>query len=171
MSSWREKIGSLFLAHHRQLESLARKSIGNSETAADLVQDVFARTLAAGPRATEDDDKRVLHASVRNAVIEHHRTERRRSQIMASVLPEQMVAPVCSPQLGLEARQALSALDEALYQLSPRCRGIFIMRRVEGLSNEEIARRHGISINSVEKHIARALRHCQAYLACHSREN
>jgi RNA polymerase sigma-70 factor (ECF subfamily) len=171
MSSWREKIGSLFLAHHRQLESLVRKSVGNGDIAADLVQDVFARTLAAGPRATEEDDCRVLHASARNAAIEHHRTEQRRIEIMASMLPEQMVTAVPSPEAGLEARQALCALDEALRQLSPRCRDIFILRRVEGLSNEEIARRHGISVNSVEKHIARALRHCQTSLACHFREN
>jgi RNA polymerase sigma-70 factor (ECF subfamily) len=78
---------------------------------------------------------------------------------------------VPSPEAGLEAKQALSALDEALCQLSPKCRDIFIMRRVEGLSNEEIARQHGISVNSVEKHIARALRHCQTCLACHFNEN
>jgi RNA polymerase sigma-70 factor (ECF subfamily) len=171
MSNWREKIGSLFLAHHRQLEGLVRKSVGNSDIAADLVQDVFARTIAAGPRATEEDDRRVLRASARNAAIEHHRTERRRREIIALVLPEQMVKPVPSPEAGLEAKQALSALDEALCQLSPKCRDIFIMRRVEGLSNEEIARQHGISVNSVEKHIARALRHCQTCLACHFNEN
>ncbi len=42
---------------------------------------------------------------------------------------------------------------------------MFILRRVHGLSNAEIAQRHGISINTVERHIARALRHCQKCLA------
>ncbi len=171
MSGWRKKIGSLFLAHHRQLESLVRKSVGNSDTAADLVQDVFARALAAGPRPTEDDDHRVLYASARNAAIEHHRTQRRRGEIISSLLPEQLTAPAPSPEAGLQARQTLRALDEALCQLSPRCREIFILRRVEGLSNAEIARRYGISVNSVEKHIARALRHCQSCLAEHLRES
>jgi RNA polymerase sigma-70 factor (ECF subfamily) len=171
MSSWREKIGSLFLANHRQLESLVRKSVGNGDVAADLVQDVFTRALAAGPRASEEDDRRVLRVSARNAAVEHHRIERRRARIMASMLPEQMVTAAPSPEAGLEAKQTLCALDEALCQLSPRCRDIFILRRVEGLSNEEIAHRHGISVNSVEKHIARALRHCQTSLACHLRES
>lgn len=171
MSGWRKRIGSLFLAHHRQLESLVRKTVGSADTAAELVQDVFARALAAGPRHSEDDDRRVLYASARNAAIEHYRSQKRRSGIMSSLLPEQLVMPLPSPEAGVHARQTLSALDDALSQLSPRCREIFILRRVEGLSNDEIASRHGISVNSVEKHIARALRHCQTCLAEHFRED
>ena len=170
MSNWRKKISYLFQAHHRQLESLVRKRVGSADTAADLVQDVFLRTLAAGPRASDEDDRRVLYASARNAAIEHHRTHRRRSEIISSLVSEQLVAPSASPEAGLQARQTLAVLEETLNQLSPRCREIFILRRVDGLSNEEIARKQGISVNSVEKHISRALRHCQARLAEHLRE-
>lgn len=167
MLDWRTTIGSLFAAHQRRLISVVRKSVGNREIAADIVQDVFARALVAGPRSSLDDDRRVLYASARNAAIEHHRSERRRAELIASVLPEQVITPASSFEAGVQARQALAALDEALCKLSPRCREIFILRRVEGLSNQEIAWRHGISINSVEKHIARALRHCQSCLAEH----
>ncbi len=166
MSSWRSMIGSLFLANHRQLESIVRRSVGSGDAAADIVQDVFARTLAAGPKGTAEEERRMLFASARNAAIDHHRTERRRSRLMSMILPEQYAAPhEASPQVRLETKQALSALDEALRQLSPRCRDIFILRRVHGLASAEIARRHGISVNTVEKHIARALRHCQAHAA------
>jgi RNA polymerase sigma factor (sigma-70 family) len=171
MTSWSNRISSLFQAHRAQLESMVRRRVGNVDTAADLVQDVFLRVMMAGPRETERDDQRVLFASARNAATEHLRSRLRRSDIMASLVPEQLAAAPISPQATLEAREAISALDEALAQLSPRCREIFIRRRVEGLSNEEIARRYGISINSVEKHIARALRHCQTSLADHLRES
>ncbi|WP_119943795.1 RNA polymerase sigma factor [Neorhizobium sp. NCHU2750] len=165
MSGWRERIGSLFQTHHQKMESFLRRKGANADLAADLVQDVFARTLAAGPRASETDDVRVLYASARNAVIESHRSQRRRGDILSSLVPEQLTCDIPSPEDRLEARQTLRALDIALAELSPRCREIFLLRRVEGLSNSEIARRQGISINSVEKHIARALRHCQKCLA------
>ncbi|MET0313212.1 MAG: sigma-70 family RNA polymerase sigma factor [Hansschlegelia sp.] len=165
MSTWRERIGALFITYHRQLETIARRSVGNGEIAADIVQDIFVRALAAGPRASLDDDRRVLFASARNAAIEHHRSERRRADLMAAVLPDQFAAPTCLPDQTLAAREGLSALEEAMMELSPRCRDIFIMRRVDGISNQEIASRHGISVNSVEKHIARALRHCQIRLS------
>ncbi len=166
MSTWCTMIGSLFAANRRQLESMVRKRIGSSDTAADIVQDVFTRTLAAGPKGTLDDERRMLFASARNAAIDHHRTERRHGRLMAMLVPEQY-SPLCeaSPEEHLAGKQAFSALDQALDQLSPRCREIFLLRRVHGLSNTEIARRHGISVNTVEKYIARGLRHCQAFLA------
>jgi RNA polymerase sigma factor (sigma-70 family) len=162
MSNWQNMIGSLFVANHRQIESMVHKSIGNRETAADIVQDVFTRALAAGPKGAAGDERRMLYASARNAAIDHHRTERRRSRLTSMIVPEQYACGFeVSPEARLEARQELSALEAALAELSPRCREIFILRRVHGLSNMEIARRHGISVNTVEKYIARALRHCQ----------
>ncbi|MCD4512167.1 sigma-70 family RNA polymerase sigma factor [Brucella pseudogrignonensis] len=171
MAGWRKKVSSLFAVHHERLESLVCKRVRDREAAADIVQDVFARALAAGPRMTEEDDRRVLYASTRNATVEHYRSQKRRTDIVASLVPEQLAPPVASPEAGLEARQALHALDDALSQLSPRCREIFILRRIEGLSNAEIADRYGISVNGVEKHIARALRHCQQCLSGHIDRN
>jgi RNA polymerase sigma factor (sigma-70 family) len=161
MTSWFSRIELLFQTHRCRLESVVRKSIRDKETSADIVQDVFASILAAGPRATVEDDRNVLYAAARNAAIEHHRKEARRATLLSRVLPEQIHASNTSAEDGLQAKQALSALDHALSTLSPKCREIFLSRRVEGLSNAEIARRFGISVNSVEKHIARALRHCQ----------
>ncbi len=143
------------MIHQRKLEAMVHKRVRNRDIASDIVQDVFSRLLVAGPRETVDDDRRVLFASTRNAAIEYHRMSSRPSRLMAGFLPEQYFADAPSPGDRLEARQALSDLDMALSELSPRCRDIFILRRVHGLSNEEIARRHGISINSVEKHMHR----------------
>jgi RNA polymerase sigma factor (sigma-70 family) len=166
MSNWQNMIGSLFVANHRQIESIVRKSVRSSETAADIVQDVFTRALAAGPKGAANDERRMLYASARNAAIDHHRTERRRSRLTSMIVPEQYACGFeVSPEARLEARQELSALEAALAELSPRCRDIFILRRVHGLSNVDIARKHGISVNTVEKHIARALRHCQNRLS------
>jgi len=148
-----------------------RRRVGNAETAADIVQDVFTRVLAAGQKGSLEEEQRMLFAAARNAVIDHHRTERRRSALLSLTVPEQHTASFdVSPEERLETRQALSALDSALAELSPRCREIFLLRRVHGLSNAEIARQQGISVNSVEKHIARALRLCQAHMTEHMRQ-
>ena len=167
MRTWSDTIAALFLAHRQRLVGMVNRRIGDRDTAADIVQDVFTRVFTAGPRASVEENERVLYASARNAAIEHHRTTTRHARLFGSMLPVQRRAEVPTPDRHVEASQALSALDEALQGLSPRCRDIFILRRVHGLSNDEIARAHGISVNSVEKHIARALRHCQTHLADH----
>ena len=171
MANWLNRIELLFSTHRRRLESIVRKNIRDREASADIVQDVFVRILASGPHATIEDDRNVLYAAARNAAIEHSRKEGRRAAILSCLLPEQLLSPAASAEDALHAKQALSSLDKALDTLSPRCRDIFLMRRVEGLSNAEIAKRCGISVNSVEKHIARALRHCQTCASDYFGEN
>jgi RNA polymerase sigma-70 factor (ECF subfamily) len=46
----------------------------------------------------------------------------------------------------------------AILALPPRCRAVYLMNRMDGLSYSEIARRCGISAKAVEKHMSRALR-------------
>ncbi|AGT11082.1 RNA polymerase sigma factor [Paracoccus aminophilus] len=166
MSSWRDTIAGLFLTHRRRLERSVRARVGNADIAAEIVQDVFLRTLMAPPRASDEEGRRLLYAAARNAAIEHYRSETRRSRILQALLPEQLGrTATTSGEDHTSAREALATLEKSLADLSPRCREIFLQRRVEGLSNAEIARHHGISVNSVEKHIARALQHCAARLS------
>jgi RNA polymerase sigma-70 factor (ECF subfamily) len=51
--------------------------------------------------------------------------------------------------------QVVAALDE----LSPQCRRVFVMHKLEGLSHPEISARVGISRSTVEKHMGSALKH------------
>lgn len=167
MTSWHRRLEHLFGAHGRRLESLVARRVKDRETAAEIVQDVFCRMLGAGSRGTLDADTKVLYASARNAAIDHGRAESSRRRILAALRPEQLACEPAAPDAVASGRAAIAALEEALSELSPRCREIFILHRVENLPNAEIARRYAISVSAVEKHIARALRHCQMRLADH----
>lgn len=68
--------------------------------------------------------------------------------------------PQCSapsPQHQAESAQMLDALRQALFKLPDRCREVYLLNRVSGMSYAQIARHCGITANTVEKHIARAL--------------
>ncbi len=170
MSAWRVRLGHLFEDHRQHILSIVVRRVRNNDVAADVVQDVFIRLLQAGSRGGLEEDTKVLYASARNAAIDHHRTTKRRSEVMERLLPEQLgCGEIPSPEMRVEARQTLSLLDRALLELTPRAREIFFLHRVDGLTNSEIAKRYGISVSAVEKHLARAMRHCQTY--CDSREN
>ena len=167
MTTWRSTIGRLFSSHRGHLEALVRRRVRDREAASEIVQDVFARVLAAGTNGTEEDDKRVLYASARNAAIDHNLTISRRHLAMSEVLPEQLVGGQSSEHAALEAREAVAALERALAQLPSRTREVFVRRRVYGDSNAEIGRRFGISVSAVEKHLLRAMRHCREAVAEH----
>lgn len=54
------------------------------------------------------------------------------------------------------ARERMARLSLCLDRLNEKTRNIFLSYRVEGLTYREIALAHGLSIPSVEKHIAKA---------------
>jgi RNA polymerase sigma-70 factor (ECF subfamily) len=58
----------------------------------------------------------------------------------------------------ITARQQLRLLQEALDELPPRCRQIVVMRKVDGLSQKEVAARMGIAVETVENQVAKGTR-------------
>ncbi len=60
------------------------------------------------------------------------------------------------------ARQYLGVMTREIETLPKRCQEVFVLSRIHGLSNGDIAAKLGISRNMVEKHIIKALLHCRA---------
>jgi RNA polymerase sigma-70 factor (ECF subfamily) len=63
-----------------------------------------------------------------------------------------------SSEAYVAARQELHLLQSALDELPPRCRQVVLMRKVEGLSQKEVARQMGITIETVENQVAKGMR-------------
>lgn len=64
-----------------------------------------------------------------------------------------------SAERVISAREELELVVRTLEELPERTRAAFVLHRFEGLKYAEIARRLGVSVSAVEKHIIRALRH------------
>lgn len=63
-----------------------------------------------------------------------------------------------SPERQASDREELVNVAEMISALPRRCREVFVLRRVEGLSQRDISLRMGISEHTVEKHMTKALR-------------
>lgn len=57
-----------------------------------------------------------------------------------------------------EAKQELARVYDAIAGLPDKCREVFVLRKVDGLSQREIAERLNLSESTVEKHIGRGIR-------------
>lgn len=132
MASWGETFSLLFRAHRKPLEAALRKRAAPGESVPDLMMDVFARTYAAGPRPTPDDQVRALYTAARNAACDayrHNRIVAASADTLADLQPD---ADHRDPEAHASARETLDAVGRTLAALSPRCRAIFILRRVHG---------------------------------------
>lgn len=171
MASWTDTLAALFTAHRARLEAVVTRRSGDRGAAPDLVQEAFARVLKSGSAGSAEADTRILYAVARNAAIDHRLTQTRRARALDAMVPEQLSAPAPGAEQDLAGRDALRALDAALDELGDRSKEIFILCRVQGVPQAEAARRLGISLSAVEKHLVRTLRHCQARLAAHRAED
>lgn len=128
------------------------------EEAEDLAQDSLLRVVEAGARAPVDTPLHLLLRVVRNAAIDRLRAKGREAKVIRRGLTTlDAPDPTPGPERVLIAserlRQALAIIDA----MPPKRREVFLLHRLEGLSYAQIARRAGISIKTVEKHMALAM--------------
>lgn len=63
----------------------------------------------------------------------------------------------------LNYNEMVAIMADALARLPPRCREIFILRKLKHVRQSEIAERLGISSRTVESQITRGMKLCEAH--------
>lgn len=130
------------------------------DEADDLIQDAYCRL---GELASTDHIASPRAYFVR--IIQNLRREsfRRQKVVRFDMLTETQASSIiderADPERAADARRQLSMVAAVLTGLPARCREIFRLRRIEGLSQREIAHRMGVSEGVVENDAAKAVRH------------
>ena len=137
------------------------------EDAKDIAQEAFVRMLRyrAYPR---DQLKALMYRVATNVLLDRARRDRSRGAPMHVSLDadhDAMASDEPAHEERVASQQALVLVRAAILQLPERCREVYLLNRIEGMSYTEIARHCGISVKAVEKHIGRALRDLRERLA------
>lgn len=164
MSLRSEEFEALYLGEQPGLLRRAARRLGSPSAAADVVQDVFLR-LWERRGHTLNEAPAYLGRSVSNAIINHRRAERVRSDYVDGILPEQYAAPAPTPLEIIEAQDVARLMDEVIMALPERTRHIFLLNRIHGRSFAEIASVLQMSERVVARHMARAVAACQTALS------
>jgi RNA polymerase sigma-70 factor (ECF subfamily) len=132
------------------------------QDAEDLVQNAFLRLAEADPERPIENPLGYLYRISANLVVDHLRYRQRRSDLAASE-DEALDVPDLAPDVeaAVFSRQQVELLKQALRELPPRSRQVFILHKFKHLSYGEIATRLDISESTVVKHMVKALAHCK----------
>ncbi len=151
--------------YHCELLVFLTRQVNDRDAAADLVQESYARVLAVQESGQAVRDVRaLLYRTARNLVIDRHRRAEVRRHDDLDALPEAEHPPApqhLQPEEALESLQVVRAYVAAIEALPPRCREAFVLHVFDELSHAQIARRMGISVSMVEKHMVRGMVACQ----------
>ena len=153
--------------HQVALKRFLRRYFTNAQDIEDAAQEAFLRAFAAEARSTVKSPKSFLFEIAKNFALNELQ---RKSKIAADSIADFDGSPVLrdEQQVGadeqIDARRKLAAFSEAVAQLPPQCRRVFMMRKFDGLRIKEIAARLNITVSSVEKHIATGLLKCGEHL-------
>ncbi|MEL7446668.1 MAG: RNA polymerase sigma factor [Pseudomonadota bacterium] len=146
------------------LRSYFAKRIQQHVDVDDLVQELFGRLWASGSEKIIENPDGYIFQAAANLLKERYRKRGTRDAAMADLPFFQFDNEDITPERILQGRQELRLLEQALAELPSRTRTIFMLHRFEGFKYREIAERIGVSVSSVEKHIAAAARHLVARL-------
>jgi RNA polymerase sigma factor (sigma-70 family) len=157
------------LEYEGVLRACLHRYARNSADVDELMQETWAHLLTAGASQNREEIRsmRAFALTVaRNVALSWLRHRQ--------VVPIELVADIEQLELLDErgqvdeivnTHQELALLTQAVERLPARCRQVFTLRKVYGLSQKEIAAELKISENTVEQHLAKGTRLCSAALA------
>jgi RNA polymerase sigma-70 factor (ECF subfamily) len=136
-----------------------RRNARDGDDVADLRQEVYVRLYEAARQRRPDLVKPFVFAAARNLLIDRAR----RAQIVsieafADLDVLDLSQDDLTPERHASGSQELHLLQAALEELPARCREVVKLRKIDGLSQREVAAHMGITEDTVEKQIGKGMR-------------
>jgi len=152
-------IADEILPHEQDLRGWLRRRMPKGIDLDDVVQETYA-TLAGLDDVCQVTNARAYLFTTANSIVLQ---QVRRAQVVsfetiAGLERLDAARDEFDPERHALAGEELRRIAELIRSLPEKCRNAFVLRKVHGLSQREIATRMGISENTVEKHICKGLR-------------
>jgi len=155
----------MYLEYHAVLNRYAYALVKDADVAEDTVHNVFLKLLENHVDiATIENAKAYLYRAIYNEAMNYIKHRQVKLTYENKLLPkteEQMEDSSNSVQF----KELKAAVSAALNQLPEQCRTVFQLSRHENLKYKEIALELDISVNTVEKHMVKALSRLRTTLA------
>ena len=158
-------LDALFRRHYAPLCRVSVRLVRDEAAAEDIVQDFFASLWTKRERLPAEAPAvgPYLRTAVRNRSLNYLR-DQKRIPTTDTELPDMAADRALEPGVALEKEEQLRRINQAIDRLPERCRLVFVMSKLEHMSQREIADALDISIKTVENQMTRAYKFLRDYL-------
>ncbi|MBU2945807.1 RNA polymerase sigma factor [Zobellia uliginosa] len=143
--------------YHNRLCNYANSLIKDDLIAEDIVQNVFVQIWEKRKKLKHELSlESYLYKSVHNKFIDEYR----KGKAVMALEKKYMTALelAIDEKDEVQEQKILTILFDAIHQLPPKCKQIFLMSKKEGLTNIEISQCLNLSKKTVENQITKAFR-------------
>jgi len=154
-----------FVKHQGILKRFISRYLRNTQDIEDVAQEAFLRAYRASLSEQIEQPKSLLFRIAKNVAVSELRLKSRQTTdyIEDNANPDVLLVGD-SLEDEVLAREKLGIHCEAIINLPPQCRKVYILRKVYGMKHAEIAAHLGIAVSTVEKHLIRGVQVCDNYI-------
>jgi RNA polymerase sigma-70 factor (ECF subfamily) len=143
---------ALWVAHAPRIDAVVRRLVGDADHAADIAQEVWIQIFRALPTWRGDSlFSTWAHRIAVNRTLNALRSVRRIAKLEVGI-EDDTVAVEEDPDRSFLAQ----SIDEAVQQLPPGARAVFVLHDIEGYTHDEIATELGITAGGSKSQLFKA---------------
>lgn len=162
-----EIISDVFLSWRDHLARVVSRIVPPHDIE-DIVQETYVRACQFKSKKEIKSPRAFMTRIARNLALDHvKRAEWRLTSSLdenVELQLDRMQKLIDEPFNQVASSEEFAHFCEAVRQLPLQCRRAFVLKKVYGHSQREIARELNLSENTVEKHIALGLKRCARYM-------
>lgn len=164
----RNLLDQAFFSIQKTLKSSLHRIMSNPHDVDDVVQETYLRAVATNTSNSIKDPEAYFFRTSRNIALNQHAKMYRHLEKalpseeldkLSTLIPDQ----ANEMENDYDHKQQFAEFCIAVSELPLKCRKVFVLRKVYGLSQLEIAKKLDISVSTVETHISKGMqRTCES---------
>lgn len=151
--------------HYREQLVRAISRIVSKDDIEDIVQETFVKSYEAELKQEIKYERTYMLRTAKNLALNHvSKASERHNQSLDDMDELPGILTSTNLEKQVESKERFLHFCRATDTLSMEVKRVFLLKKVYGLSQKEIADYIGLSQSTVEKHVAKGLHQCSVYL-------
>jgi RNA polymerase sigma-70 factor, ECF subfamily len=148
----------IFRFYYPGLVLFASQYVMYEEDAEEIVQDFFVRVWQKRDQVNQTGTlKSYFFTSVKNSSLNFLYKQKHQDKLIQEIVKISENNLLYQPDVFVMS-DLQDAIRKAINSLPPKCREVFILSRINGLKNEDIANKLNLSKRTVETHVSNGLK-------------